>query len=100
MPLSDVRVVEIASGIPAAYCASLFADLGADVIVTRSSGGFRERSDVFAEGLRRRSIGQVADRFAAHANEVRTPPWADSSSLNEAVVELGRVLDGAALPSS
>jgi crotonobetainyl-CoA:carnitine CoA-transferase CaiB-like acyl-CoA transferase len=100
MPLSDVRVVEIADGIPAAYCASLFADLGADVIVAGPRSSFRARTDAFAVGLQRR-----LDRNKAVAELTHTTSdwstllrWADLLVVESRPSELARALDGALLP--
>jgi crotonobetainyl-CoA:carnitine CoA-transferase CaiB-like acyl-CoA transferase len=38
-PLSDVRVVDISSGIAGGYCAKLFADFGADLVKVEPPGG-------------------------------------------------------------
>ena len=44
--LSDVRVVEIGSGVAAGWCGKAFADLGADVVKVEPPGGDRLRSDI------------------------------------------------------
>ncbi len=50
--LSDLRVVELAQGLAGAYCAKLFADLGADVIKVEPPEGDRARRlGPFPEGL-------------------------------------------------
>lgn len=48
--LSDVRVLELAQGVPGGYCAKVFADLGADVVkVERPTGDrLRDRPGAFA----------------------------------------------------
>ncbi len=42
--LSDVRVVELAGGVPGSYCAKVFADLGADVVKVEGPAGDRLRA--------------------------------------------------------
>ena len=37
--LSDLKVIELSGGIPGSYCAKLFADLGADVLMVEPVGG-------------------------------------------------------------
>ena len=39
MPLSDLRVVDLSSGIAGAYCTKLLADAGADVVKVEAPGG-------------------------------------------------------------
>src|SRR4051812_31211125 len=43
--LSDIKVVEIGSGVAASFCGKVFADLGADVVKVEPPGGDRLRSD-------------------------------------------------------
>ncbi len=57
--LSDLRVVELGTGVAASWCGKAFADLGADVVKVEPPGGDRLRSDagVFAHlGTNKRSI--------------------------------------------
>ena len=101
MPLSDVRVVEIAGGIPAAYCASLYADLGADVIIAGPQSGFRARADAFAEGLWRRldrnkAVGEMTHTASDWPALLR---WADVLVVESKPSELECALGGAILPA-
>jgi crotonobetainyl-CoA:carnitine CoA-transferase CaiB-like acyl-CoA transferase len=48
VPLTGVRVLEISGGIPSAYAAGLLADLGAEVLLAGTDGGFRSRDDALA----------------------------------------------------
>src|SRR5438445_10001036 len=43
--LSDIRVIEIGSGVAAAWCGKVFADLGADVVKIEPPAGDWLRSD-------------------------------------------------------
>ncbi len=43
--LSDVRVVELGSGVAAGWCGKVFADLGADVVKVEPPGGDALRVD-------------------------------------------------------
>ena len=56
--LSGVRVVELADGVAAAYCARQFALWGADVVVLESEGGsrLRRRGPRAGEGAERESL--------------------------------------------
>jgi crotonobetainyl-CoA:carnitine CoA-transferase CaiB-like acyl-CoA transferase len=93
VPLSGLRVVELAGGVPAAYCASLYADLGADVarIDDPSGPGFRARDDPLARGLRDRldrsksiGVGGMADALE----------WADLLVVEARPSELAERLGG------
>ena len=46
--LSDIRVVEVGTGVAATWCGKVFADLGADVVKVEPLGGDRLRSDLGA----------------------------------------------------
>jgi crotonobetainyl-CoA:carnitine CoA-transferase CaiB-like acyl-CoA transferase len=46
--LSDIRVVEVGTGVAATWCGKVFADLGADVVKVEPPGGDRLRSDLGA----------------------------------------------------
>jgi crotonobetainyl-CoA:carnitine CoA-transferase CaiB-like acyl-CoA transferase len=51
-PLSGLRVLELAGGVPAAYCARVLGDLGAEVLqVQDGSITFRDNDDALAKGL-------------------------------------------------
>ncbi|MSW79500.1 MAG: CoA transferase, partial [Actinobacteria bacterium] len=52
MPLDDLFVVDLSSGIPGAYCTKVLADAGADVVKVESPAG---------DPLRRWSAGAAID---------------------------------------
>jgi crotonobetainyl-CoA:carnitine CoA-transferase CaiB-like acyl-CoA transferase len=91
--LSDVRVVEVAAGVASAYCASLFADLGADVIVatpleesgSASEADFRSSGQLFGGALR-----LSLDRNKRWVQPRRVAEWADLIRWADLVIVGGR----------